>query len=388
MGVSDAIHDHVSGLGPFRRALMLRGRQIFTVWLVGSLALTYVAVRELPPLYLASSLLRLDSTSTEAMQGRQPPTRDAEDLDFATQVMLLTSPNTLAAALNDPQVAAIPRIRNADDPVSELRGAVRALVMPNTHLVDVSIVGTSSAESATMVNAVVRSYLDLAGDWSDATARQQLLDLGSRQTEIEDAIQQLDFHFRQKLQEFDQGGAVPDAIAKLAARRFDNDLSRLEFRSRLEALDQVAADKLMENQPLLAERAELRTKVRAAELLDQALAEKAEQLSKVPGGQSRAQRDREIEMMRDARAPLAASQAAVRQQIERLKFDSRAGNRARVVSLAVPSRRPIHQGRLALALGVIPIAMLAFSAVLFGLVESLAGPRVAGDPADPRFGSA
>lgn len=75
-----------------------------------------------------------------------------------TQLTLLKSRFVLLAALRDPKVAALPSIKTMDDPVRWLERQVNADY--NGEVLSISMTGTQSSELATIVNAVVKAYIN------------------------------------------------------------------------------------------------------------------------------------------------------------------------------------------------------------------------------------
>src|SRR3954468_13824294 len=92
-----------------------------------------------------------------------------------TQVLLVTSPEVLDAAISNKDVANLPRIRGSADPEVDLRKDI-AVVVPQkgTHVIMVRMTGENAAEVATIVNAVVESYLVKSKDWTDEETQVQM----------------------------------------------------------------------------------------------------------------------------------------------------------------------------------------------------------------------
>jgi succinoglycan biosynthesis transport protein ExoP len=162
---------------------------VLILWMTCSSLIGTVVYLYVKPSYRALSLLRVDPAANDIFQAR-----NAEPLDtfLKTQVELITSPNVLTAAGTNPKVALLERVQNAGDVVQELRKAVTVAVVPNTYLIEVSVTSPNPAEAATIVNAVVESFLEANSEWSDGMTRLQIknleqynLDLKNQTDEIE-----------------------------------------------------------------------------------------------------------------------------------------------------------------------------------------------------------
>jgi polysaccharide biosynthesis transport protein len=151
------------------RGVLRHWWQILALWSVVTLALVSVIYVRIKPYYESSSWLRVEPMTV--LFGASPAENFYPYLE--TQVQLITSPTVLTAAAADKEVVKLPRIKTAPDAESELRSAISAYVIGGTYLIRVSSVSKSPTEAATIVNAVVNSYMREANSWdSHATTRQ------------------------------------------------------------------------------------------------------------------------------------------------------------------------------------------------------------------------
>ena len=145
---------------------------ILMLWVAGSagLGIFILKAEKFQPSYRASSLLQVDSLGAD-LYG----VRGAEQMDtfLATQVQLITSPNVLATAGTDPKVVALPRIQTAGDVMLELKKVIGVNVIGGTALIEVGMTSPSPYEAATLVNAVVKAFIESQNEWTEGKTRNQ-----------------------------------------------------------------------------------------------------------------------------------------------------------------------------------------------------------------------
>ena len=161
--------------GLFRRTLRRWSRPILALWLVGTVALLSWIFLVVPPLFRASAFLRVAPAAPNLYGVRTNGNQTGPFLQ--TQVQLITSSNVLTDAGTNPRVAALPRIRTAGDVVLELRKALTVGVVPETYLIEVAMTSPSADEAATIVNAVIDSFLASSHEWTDGMTRNQIKNL-------------------------------------------------------------------------------------------------------------------------------------------------------------------------------------------------------------------
>ena len=362
--------------GLIRRALTSRWREFLAFWFLATAGFGYLAYREIPPVYRASSLLRVLPSQTDLYDLNQG-TQDHFDGFLKTQVSLISSPNVLTAAGTSSKAVVLPRIQAAGDVVLELRRVIQVAVVPNTYLIEVSMNSPSAHEAATLVNAVVDAFIESNSEWTDGMARVQIKNLEKSLGDLRTQSDEKEHRWRELVRRANGGvksadPGLKDGLAKLDAKRVENDLQRLEAQSRLDALDQLVGEKKVAEGEVDAQRPELMTKVRAAELLEKALAEKALHLGH-PGPNE--QDAIELALLQEGRTSLIGMRQQVSRRLEELKFESRNEARIRAINVAVPPGVPTHRGRLPMALAMTPFATFFASLGLFAAIEGVAGPR-------------
>jgi uncharacterized protein involved in exopolysaccharide biosynthesis len=97
-----------------------------------------------------------------------------------TQVRLITSEQVLNAAVADARVASLPTIKKSADPKSVFRKALEVEILNGTNLIRVALDLPNPEEAATIVNAVVQSYLAVS-DVDSRTVLREMTESVSQQ---------------------------------------------------------------------------------------------------------------------------------------------------------------------------------------------------------------
>jgi hypothetical protein len=137
---------------PSTRPTRWRGLLVLIHWGILSAGLMSLAWTRLAPTRELSALLRVDPPA-----GTKAASDKAADLKI--QIDLVQSPEVLRAATQDPRVAALGRIKDAPDPVAELRKGLKVEAIPGALEFSVSTVSRTGEESAAIVPAVVEAYM-------------------------------------------------------------------------------------------------------------------------------------------------------------------------------------------------------------------------------------
>jgi capsular exopolysaccharide synthesis family protein len=183
------------------RGLSRHWWRIMLFWLLLSAPLAILIYAMVEPTYEAVSLLRADPSTQEIYNPSLRPASNlsADRIYLLTQVKLITSNQVLDAALANPAIANQPMIRASKDPKATLRDAMRVeIVGQNTYLLEVALSSKDPAESAAIVNAVVKAYTDQHAEYhqkSNRALRESLKSeqdrLGKQLLEKEDELNKL-----------------------------------------------------------------------------------------------------------------------------------------------------------------------------------------------------
>ena len=177
--------------GLIRRTFRRHRIGMFAFWVLGTIAVGYLAYQFVTPSYQVISLLRVDPSTQDLFNARNGGS-DALEPFLQTQVQLITSPNVLTAAGTNPKASVLERIQKAGDVVQELQKAVAVAVRPNTYLIEVSMTSPNGYEAATIVNAVVDAFIEANNEWSDGMTRQQIKNLEQYQIDLKNQTDELE----------------------------------------------------------------------------------------------------------------------------------------------------------------------------------------------------
>jgi len=154
------------------RAVRRHWWQALLAWAAGSAGLVALAHHKIRPTYAATSTIRVDPGDRVLFR------EDGANVDFEvfkeTQVKRVGNPNVVAAAFSaHPELLRLPRLAGARDPEAEIRKAVVVMMVPGTHLIQVSMSSEHADEAARIVNAVVEAFLRAAPDTGEEEAEQR-----------------------------------------------------------------------------------------------------------------------------------------------------------------------------------------------------------------------
>ena len=178
------------------RALRRHWWQILALWLFSSAGLVYLAATKIRPSYDAVSWLNVEPPSRGILVQGNTMADFGPYLD--TQVLLITSPDVLAMAIKNPEIAGLPKITKSNDPEIDLRKEIGVGVpQKNTHVIQVKLTGENAKEVVAIVNAVVKAYLDMARSWTDDASKAQIASLKEMERENLRTVEQLQFRVRE-----------------------------------------------------------------------------------------------------------------------------------------------------------------------------------------------
>jgi len=161
--------------------------RILALWLVVSAPIAFLLYMAVQPTYEAASLLRVEPAVPDPLS---PFIRNSGEVQgstyLRTQVGLITSAKVLNSAIADPLVVNLATIRKSVDPKTDLLDKLKVVIVPDTNLIRIALELPNPEEAATIVRAVVQSYLTQNTDYSRSANRdlteslkQQLLKIGN-----------------------------------------------------------------------------------------------------------------------------------------------------------------------------------------------------------------
>lgn len=144
------------------RLITLRAPLMIAVALVLALPSLAVVWFRVPEEYQATTEIRFAATPITVMS----ETGQGRVGNYATwvntQVSLLSGPTILAKVLDDPQVRALPAVRNADNPIAYLSSIVTARVQRGSELVSVVCTAPDKDTATTVLRATIEKYMEYA----------------------------------------------------------------------------------------------------------------------------------------------------------------------------------------------------------------------------------
>ncbi len=205
-----AANSHESNPSPISIRVALRGARrywwlVLAVWSLGSAAIAATIFLKVKPTYRATSLLRVSPSETDLYNIRGHGELLEQFLN--TQVSLIISPNVLTAAGTNPKAVGLPRIQGARDVVIELRKVILVAIIPNTYLIEVSMISPSAYESATLVNAVVDAFIESNSEWSEGMTRSQIKNLEVYLGDLKNQSDEKERRWRELVQKA-EGGVI------------------------------------------------------------------------------------------------------------------------------------------------------------------------------------
>ena len=163
-------------------------RQGVAAWLVGSAALCAAIQFSLKPSYEASCLVRVEPTPQELFNvGLSSSNANTNYME--TQAQLLTSSNVLLSAASDTQSPGLGAIRSMADPEAAIREMLDVKIQPKTYFIRVAATSRSPVEASSVVNAVVKSFLEADAEWSEGMTRSQIKNLEAYRTGLQPQVE-------------------------------------------------------------------------------------------------------------------------------------------------------------------------------------------------------
>ena len=164
-------HDLTGHRGRFSARLVARALkrhwwQAALLWMLGTAGLVYLAYSRIKPTFEAITAIRVDP-GDHGLSREAGPSTDFEVFK-GTQVQRLINPDIIARALvNHPELLKLPGLAGADDAETRVRDSLNVLLLPRTHMIQVSMSSEAPEEPAAVINAVVEAYLKVAIETSE-----------------------------------------------------------------------------------------------------------------------------------------------------------------------------------------------------------------------------
>ena len=218
------------------RAFRRHWWQVGLLWILGSTALATMAYRRIKPTYDAMARVQVEPGEQSLYTSKS-----ATPLEFAefkeTQVASITSPVVLSLALTEhPELFRLPMLQRTDDAESEIRRALKVVIVPKTNLIDLSLSSLDPAEPAIIVNAVLSAYLKYASTTSNQDIERRIEQL---KADRDKRIRDLDMKRAELRRVSERIGAADEAGVKDR-----NQITSDDYRVWSDRLSQVEIDRI------------------------------------------------------------------------------------------------------------------------------------------------
>lgn len=212
------------------RAVRRHWWRIALLWIVVTAGLETLVHYRVKPSYEATAWVKVEPTSRSLLTEKNASTSDFGPY-LKTQVLLISSPDVLKAALLDPGVAALPSIAGSLDPEVDLRARLDVNIQRDTHIIWVRMSSRNPTEGPTVVNAVVDAYLKAARGWSDEEMASQLERLGELRKKFRNEVERLEQELERLSRE---EGSVKELIDNKNLATLDEFRAMREQRTRVQ----------------------------------------------------------------------------------------------------------------------------------------------------------
>jgi capsular exopolysaccharide synthesis family protein len=226
------------------RAFRRHWWQALLLWIAGSSGLMALAYFKVKPSYDPFSTIKVDPGD----RGLLRENNAAVDFEVfkETQVKRITNPNVIATALAaHPDLLALPRLAKAQDAETEIRKSLAVGVIPRTNLIQVSMSSESAEEAASIVNAMIEAYLEVALDSSEEETEKRCRRLRDVKEERTIAVRQKRdviaalvkrIGSANTIQAYDRNSVTVEQYGMLTNQLLQTDLELVETQARLDQL--------------------------------------------------------------------------------------------------------------------------------------------------------
>lgn len=168
------------------RGLIRHWWRILLVWVIIFSPIGYLIYTHIEPTFEAFSLLQVEPVQPDLfgqLRGSSAEPRNVEPY-LQTQVNLITSDAVLREAVAHPLVVNFSTIRGSDDAKSDLRKQLIVEIMQNAYHIRVALESARPDEAATIVRAVVDSYLAHHASYTQSANKALKLSLQKELTKL------------------------------------------------------------------------------------------------------------------------------------------------------------------------------------------------------------
>jgi polysaccharide biosynthesis transport protein len=227
-----------------------RGRWIMFVCLVLALAIGFVYIQAVAPIYTSTAKVYLDYSSLPRLGSNETGRIPRTERYLSTQADVLASWDILAKGLSASGMQQLRTFSNTDDRVGYVRRKIRVSVGRRDDVISVSFDSRYAAEAAQIVNAVVESYLEDRSDKTENSASQVYemlrVNMNELDAELETKTKQLE-DFRAHQMPLSLGSPEVGSGVSQTALEYESEMARLTIETDkamefLVRVEELAAD--------------------------------------------------------------------------------------------------------------------------------------------------
>jgi polysaccharide biosynthesis transport protein len=165
--------------------------QILLVWVVLSAPAVYLIFRFVEPTYEASSTLLIEPVQREIFTPTREMVESRAVIPYLwTQTRLITTDRVLGDAIAHPDIVKLSVIKQLDDPKNDLRKMMTVEPVKDAFLIRVALALSDGHQAASIVNAVVRSYLSYNDEFKRSANSRLRASLGQQKDKLQNEVKE------------------------------------------------------------------------------------------------------------------------------------------------------------------------------------------------------
>lgn len=200
--------------------VMWRGKWLILLTSLSGLVCTHLYLKNQVqvPLYHSRAAILIDKPANPGGPDMPQPVGGSASNYLQTHASMIKSRTIINAALQDPEVSTLPSLIDANDPEAYLKEVLSVRLVKKTDIFNISAQTPYPGDSAAIVNAVIRAYIQ----WHETNKRATTADL------LKDLNQQLEKHqkelsskraalvvFEKRMMTRSQGGTNSDLMSMI-----------------------------------------------------------------------------------------------------------------------------------------------------------------------------
>ncbi len=179
------------------------------------------------PQFEAFSTLRIEPVQRSLYEANRQDSESSDTPYLQTQVALITCDRVLGYAISDPEIANLTEIKAFRDPRNDLRSRLSVEIVPDTDLIRVALALPDGKQAASIVNAVVYSYLDFKQEFARSASSTLRANLVAQRDKLRNEIKEKQAELSTLWQK--ESVDAPIATLGLDPSGNENDSMKLEF---------------------------------------------------------------------------------------------------------------------------------------------------------------